>query len=110
MDGVFVVIPIVMVCLMIFVFILFFSPKLSNKFFSRQIKSMRNLVDETKDDVEHISTTMAKASSEGKRIKARAITKGIKEGFSDEEIIYCKHCGEQIDADSTFCKKCGEKQ
>lgn len=38
--------------------------------------------------------------------KARA----IKEGLTEDETIYCKHCGASIDSDSTFCKKCGKEQ
>ena len=40
---------------------------------------------------------------------AKEITKGIKEGMSAYESIYCKHCGSQIDADSNFCNKCGKQ-
>ena len=39
----------------------------------------------------------------------KVIANSIKEGLSDDNIIYCKHCGAQIDADSTFCKKCGKE-
>ncbi len=36
-------------------------------------------------------------------------TRAIKAGLTDE-VIYCKHCGTEIDADSSFCKKCGKQQ
>lgn len=40
---------------------------------------------------------------------AKEIAKGIKEGMEDNNFIYCKHCGAQIDADSNFCNKCGKQ-
>ena len=39
----------------------------------------------------------------------KTIAHSVKEGLSDDNKIYCKHCGAQIDADSTFCKKCGKQ-
>lgn len=40
---------------------------------------------------------------------AKEIAKGIKEGLSDDNATYCKHCGSLIDADSNFCNKCGKQ-
>ena len=34
----------------------------------------------------------------------------IKEGLTEDALIYCKHCGASIDADSKFCKSCGKEQ
>ena len=42
-------------------------------------------------------------------IAAKEIAKGFKEGLTDDNRVYCKHCGAQIDSDSNFCKKCGKK-
>ena len=33
----------------------------------------------------------------------------IKDGFNQNN-VFCKHCGCEIDADSKFCKKCGKEQ
>ena len=41
---------------------------------------------------------------------AKEIAKGIKDGLSDDNTIYCKHCGSLIDNDSRFCKSCGKEQ
>lgn len=54
------------------------------------------------EGIEKMSPSMGNAAKE--------ITKGIKEGLSENETVYCKHCGAQIDADSSFCKKCGKQQ
>ena len=40
---------------------------------------------------------------------AKEISKGIKEGMSDDNTTYCKYCGAVIDADSNFCNKCGKQ-
>jgi hypothetical protein len=40
---------------------------------------------------------------------AKELAKGIKQGMSDEDTAYCKHCGALIDADSNFCNKCGKQ-
>lgn len=40
---------------------------------------------------------------------AKEVAKRVKEGLAEEEILFCKWCGAQIDADSLFCKKCGKQ-
>ena len=52
-----------------------------------------------------INRKTANISKDGVEITARA----VKKGFSSET-IYCKHCGNSIDADSRFCKTCGKEQ
>lgn len=42
-------------------------------------------------------------------IAAKEISKGIKEGMSDDNTTYCKYCGAVIDQDSNFCNKCGKQ-
>lgn len=39
----------------------------------------------------------------------KTIAHSVKEGFIDNNSVYCKYCGTQVDADSTFCKKCGKQ-
>ena len=73
---------------------------------SKQVKSMKYMMDESKDDFESISTNMANATKDGIEITTRA----IKKGFTEEEGIYCKKCGSKIDKDSKFCNKCGKEQ
>lgn len=68
------------------------------------IKSAKYIQEDNKNDLKDMANTTADITSE-------AITKvaqSIKEGF--EESIYCKYCGEKIDADSIYCSKCGKKQ
>ncbi|MBQ3145842.1 MAG: zinc ribbon domain-containing protein [Clostridia bacterium] len=54
-----------------------------------------------KEGIEKMSPSMGTAAKE--------ISKGIKEGMSEDNAIYCKYCGAQLDADSSFCKKCGKQ-
>jgi len=35
--------------------------------------------------------------------------RAIKKGITEDEKMYCKHCGAFIDKDSKFCKECGKK-
>ena len=98
------------IALFIFLLVMVFSPKLQGKLMSRQFKAVKHMVDESKGDLESISTTMADVTKKGIKTRTKAVTEGIKEGFSEEETMYCKHCGETIDADSAFCKKCGKEQ
>ena len=45
----------------------------------------------------------------GKKV-AKEMARGVKEGFFEEDNqIYCKYCGQEIDEDSEFCKYCGKK-
>lgn len=82
------------------------SPKFRGKMMSRQIKAAKYMMDDSKEDIENISTNMANSTKEGIEITTRA----IKKGFTEEEGIYCKHCGSKIDNDSKFCKNCGKEQ
>lgn len=54
-----------------------------------------------KEGIEKMSPSMGKAAEE--------VAKGIKKGLSDDNTIYCKYCGAEIDVDSSFCKKCGKE-
>ena len=89
----------------IFVIAQIVSPKFRGKMLSKQMKSMKYMMDESKEDIESISTDMANATKEGVRITTNAIKKGF-----TEESIYCKHCGSEIDEDSKICKICGKEQ
>lgn len=100
-----VLIFIIAILIFIFTFILMFSPKMRGKFMSKQVKATKYMMEESKDDLQNISTNMADATKDSVEITTRA----IKKGFTDN-CIYCKHCGTSIDQDSKFCKKCGKEQ
>lgn len=127
----FIVVPLIILGIFIFTIAMTASPKFRGKFMSRQIKSLKYMIDDAKDDIEemgsiagNIQTKISKnilddneealkdieirranIDKEGIEIKARA----LKDGLS-KNVVYCKHCGASIDEDSTFCKRCGKKQ
>lgn len=129
-DIMFIIVPIFIGCVFIFTFAMILSPKLRGKMMSRQIKSMKYMINESKDDLQNITTTMgdisinskknildkneenlkdivnksANISKDGIETTVRAIKKGL-----SNNTIYCKHCGSSIDEDSKFCKHCGKK-
>ena len=106
MFAMFIIVPIFIVLVFAFVLLLMFSPKLKGKLMSKQIKATRYMMDESKDDIESISSNMADATKDGIETTTRTIRKGLTENGG----IYCKYCGSKIDKDSIFCKKCGKEQ
>ena len=68
------------------------------------IKAQNNIINNNEEILKETSDKTADIHKDA----VKTIAHSIKEGLSDEDIIYCKHCGAQIDADSTFCKKCGK--
>ena len=125
-------VPILMVCMMAFGFGMMFSPKLRSKVMGHQlkmqkqmlednkevlqdlgklsgqigVKTTKGILDENEEDLRHIATKGADISKDA----ITTTTRAIKKGLTEEETVYCKHCGASIDSDSTFCKKCGKKQ
>lgn len=104
-GAIFVVAFILVILGFVFVLTLMFNPKFRGKMLSNQMKSVKYMMDDSKEDIESISTDMANATKEGVQITASA----IKEGFTGKN-TFCKHCGSKIDEDSKFCKECGKEQ
>ena len=105
--GVFALLVVVgVVCIFIFVLRMMFDPKARAKITRHQLKMQKQIIDENEDILKDISAKSAGISSPGYEITARAVKKGL----TEEEDIYCKHCGKNIDADSKFCNKCGKEQ
>ena len=115
----------------LFTFAMLFSPKLRGKFLSRQIKSLKYMVEDSKDDLTDITTTASNAMINAEKnildqnedtlkniatrkadissIGIEKTARAIKNGLTKDD-IYCKHCGLSIDSDSSFCKHCGKEQ
>lgn len=118
---------VVVIGIMIYVFIMMLSPKRRGKMLSRQVKSMKEMMQFSSDDLsaltqvgleakkkildnnedllKELNKRDAEIEAAGIKTKARA----FKEGFA-EGAMFCKHCGAMIDEDSKFCKKCGKEQ
>lgn len=131
-DKIMGVMFIIFIVMFIFAIVYMLSPKLRGKLMSRQVKSLKHMVDMSKDDLTDITSTMGNIgvssakniidnNEEGLRHISRKsadinkdaveiTSRAIKRGFSGNSSIYCKYCGEAIDSDSLFCKVCGKKQ
>ncbi len=106
MSILFIIVPIFIILVFIFIIAQLVSPKFRGKMMSQQVKATKYMMDESKEDIESISTGMANATKEG----IETTTRAIKKGFTEEESMYCKYCGCKIDSDSKFCKSCGKEQ
>ena len=93
------------VSVLVFILLSIFSPKFRGKMMSKQVKATKYMMDESKGDIQSVSTDMAEATADGIEISTRA----IKKGFTNEESMFCKYCGQKIDKDSKFCNKCGKE-
>lgn len=68
------------------------------------IEIMKYTQEENKQDLKDISNNSAEISGEA----ITNVVKAVKNGFEDK--MFCKHCGEKIDANSKFCNHCGKEQ
>lgn len=73
---------------------------------SAMIKTRKKILDENAEDLAYMSQKEAEIKSAGVRTTAKA----VKDGLTDNDTAFCKHCGVSIDGDSKFCKKCGKEQ
>ena len=132
-EAMFVIVPAIIAIGFIFVILQIVSPRFRGRMMSRQIRSVRHMMDYAKDDLEDIGVT---ASEVGINVKERvldgnedrmrdiasrtahvtedairttvgAVADGIR---GNRPQVYCKHCGSPIDSDSRFCKHCGQEQ
>lgn len=104
-SAMFIIIPIFICIMFVFILAMFISPKLRGKMMSREIKARKYMMDESKEDIKSITDDMAYATKDGIKTAVGA----IKDGFTQNN-MFCKYCGTEIDNDSKFCKKCGKEQ
>ena len=84
---------------------LMLAPKFLGKMSKKMIEVEKDVITDKEEDLKYIADKKADISKDA----ITKTTRAIKSGFVDE-VMYCKHCGAEIDADSTFCKKCGKQQ
>ena len=77
-----------------------FSPEISKM----KIKTAKYIQEDNKEDFKDIADTTVDITGEA----VTRVVRSVKDGLDDT--MFCKHCGEKIDADSKFCKKCGLEQ
>ena len=69
-------------------------------------KSTKYIINDNKDDLTDITNTSADIVDGA----ITQTTRAVKRGLTQEESMFCKYCGAQIDTDSKFCNKCGKEQ
>lgn len=125
MKIMFFIVPLLALSIITFVILNIISPKFNGKMMSRQVKSIKHMMDYSKDDIKDINDIAYNTRKEvlddnedvirgivnkEADIESDAIrkkTKAFKDGLTDSK--YCKYCGTSIDEDSLYCKKCGKK-
>jgi DNA-directed RNA polymerase subunit RPC12/RpoP len=131
----FTVVPFLVITIFIFTILMMFSPRLRAKLIGLQIKTMKHVTNDNKDDMVDIGTNLgdvvartgknildrnedslrdistrgAKISEVGIETMAKAFKKGFSSDEKSESEIKCPKCGSLIDKDSVFCKECGKK-
>ena len=93
-----------MTCIGLFLAFVFIFTGFSPEIAKLSTKTSKYIQEENKQDLTDIATTKADISGEA----ITKVSKSIKKGFKNTK--YCKYCGAEIDADSSFCKECGKKQ
>lgn len=128
----FIIIPVLILISFVFTMLMLFSSKFKGKFMSHQLKAVKHMTDYSKQDMEDVITElgnvavnsknniinqnkellkeMANTQAEINKDAIKTTANAIKEGLNNEATMYCKHCGNVIDADSKFCKVCGKEQ
>lgn len=85
-------------------FITMLNPNIQGKMLSKQIKSLRNMMDDSKDTLKSLADDMTDINADSIEATARTVKKGL----TGDDVI-CSHCGKKIDKDSKYCKHCGNK-
>lgn len=70
------------------------------------VRTQKYIQNENKEDLTDIANTAAEIHANAVTTISHAAAKG----FAQENTVFCKECGEKIDADSKFCRHCGTKQ
>ena len=91
--------------IIIFGFITAFNPRIQGKLLSKQVKSLRYMMDDSKDTLKNLTDDMTDITKDSVETTARA----VKKGFTTEESITCPYCQAKIDNDSKYCKHCGNR-
>lgn len=134
------IVPILMVVSIGFMIIMMFSSKFRGKLMRQQLKDVKHMTDYLKNDMEDYSKNnmadilenlgsiainsknniinqnedilknISNKEAEINKDAIRTVTAAIKDGWDNNDTMFCKHCGAMIDADSKFCKSCGKEQ
>lgn len=108
-----VMIGIGIVVILIIVFIISLLTGTTQKGLEKTLTKYANVAARVQNNIinnnEDILRETANKTADIHKGAVKTIVHSVKEGLSDDNTVYCKHCGAQIDADSSFCKKCGKQ-
>ena len=86
-------------------FVVMLNPNIQGKMLSKQVKSLRNMMDESKDTLKSLADDTADVNADS----IESTVKAYKKGLTEEDDVICSHCGKKIDKDSKYCKYCGDR-
>ena len=86
-------------------FVIMLNPNLQGKMLSSQVKSLKYMMDDSKDTLKNLTDDMTDITKDSVEATARAVKKGL----TEEDGVACPHCGKNIDKDSKYCKYCGAR-
>lgn len=95
----------------------FMPPAMRDSFLEKQNNENKETVEdgahkETNSDMDVMSVVVSETNDEIAPVEIEQMNDAVEKVESDNniEMMYCKHCGKRIEADSTFCKYCGKQQ
>lgn len=86
-------------------FVVMLNPNLQGKMLSSQVKSLKYMMDDSKDTLKNLTDDMTDITKDSVEATARAVKKGL----TEEDGVACPHCGKKIDKDFKYCKYCGAR-
>lgn len=86
-------------------FAIMLNPNLQGKMLSSQVKSLKYMMDDSKDTLKNLTNDMTDITKDSVEATARAVKKGL----TEEDGVACPHCGKKIDKYSKYCKYCGAR-
>ena len=109
----FVVLGIAIIVIMVLIFIILLINGTSQKGIEKNLTKALNAVMKAQNNAinnnEEILRQSANKTADINKDAIKTMARSVKEGFTDDNSVYCKYCGTQVDADSKFCKKCGKE-
>lgn len=108
-----IIVPILSGVIFIIWLVMFFKMS-STKGLEKRLAERMNMIAKIQNDViknnKELYKETADISAEIRKDAIKTMAYAVKEGFEENDDIYCKHCGISIDSDSKFCKSCGRQQ
>lgn len=72
-------------------FVIMLNPNLQGKMLSSQVKSLKYMMDDSKDTLKNLTDDMTDITKDSVEVTARAVKKGL----TEEDGVACPHCGKK---------------